>query len=112
MKKLCFLIALLTGITALAGDGGFLFVTFKGEQTPMSEQIYFALSKDGQNWSALNNSQPVLVSTLGEKGVRDPYLLRAHDGKKFYLIATDLSINLNHDWGRAQEAASSQLACA
>lgn len=106
MKKLFFLIALLTGTTALARDDGFLFVTFKGEQTPMSEQIYFVLSHDGRQWHALNGSQPVLVSTLGEQGVRDPYLLRSHDGKKFYVIATDLSINRNGDWTRAGQAGS------
>lgn len=108
-KKLFLLVAMLTGTGAWAGDGGFLFVTFKGEQTPMSEQIYFAVSPDGRHWEALNNSQPVLVSTLGEKGVRDPYLLRSQDGKKFYLLATDLSINLNGDWGRAQTAGSKSL---
>lgn len=99
----------LAGFNAVAGEGGYLFVTFKGESSPMSEQIYFATSQDGRNWHALNGSQPVLVSQLGEKGVRDPYLLRSHDGKKFYLLATDLSINLNHDWGRAQEAASKSI---
>ncbi|MGA2854986.1 MAG: 1,4-beta-xylanase, partial [Verrucomicrobiota bacterium] len=62
MKKLFLLIAMLTGIAALAGDGGFLFVTFKGEQTPMSEQIYFVVSHDGRQWNELNNAQPVLVS--------------------------------------------------
>lgn len=100
---------LLAGFSAAAGEGGYLFVTFKGEATPMSEQIYFALSQDGRHWDALNQSKPVLVSTLGEKGVRDPYLLRASDGKKFYLLATDLSINLNPDWGRAQTAASKSI---
>jgi hypothetical protein len=102
-------VVLLAGFSAAAGDGGFLFVTFKGEQTPMSEQIYFALSQDGRKWEALNHTQPVLVSTVGEKGVRDPYLLRSHDGKKFYLLATDLSIHLNRDWGRAQTAASKSI---
>jgi hypothetical protein len=94
---------------AAPAPGGFLFVTFKGEQTPMSEQIYFALSKDGRNWRALNGDQPALVSRVGEKGVRDPYLLRAHDGKKFHLLATDLSINLNGDWGRAVSAGSRSI---
>jgi hypothetical protein len=108
-RKLLFLAAMLAGTWALAGTGGFLFVTFRGEQTPMSEQIYFALSQDGRHWNALNNSQPVLVSTLGEKGVRDPCLIRAHDGKKFYLVATDLSIHLNGDWNRAQTAGSKSL---
>jgi hypothetical protein len=88
---------------------GFLFVTFKGEQTPMSEQIYFASSQDGRNWTALNGTEPVLVSKLGEKGVRDPFLLRARDGKTFYLLATDLSINLTPDWSRAVRAGSRSI---
>lgn len=92
-----------------AAPAGFLFVTFKGEQTPLSEQVYFALSADGRNWSALNQSRPVLVSQLGEKGVRDPYLLRSHDNSKFYLIATDLSINRNGNWSRAVRAGSRSL---
>lgn len=110
MKKMIFLLALFLVATRLPGaEGGFLFVTFKGEQSPMTEQIYFALSQDGRNWRALNGGEPVLVSKIGEKGVRDPYLLRAHDGKTFYLIATDLSINLNHDWGRAVHAGSHSI---
>ena len=109
MKRLYLLIALLTATVVWAGDGGFLFVTFKGEQSPMTEQIYFAVSRDGREWNALNNSEPVLISTVGEKGVRDPYLVRSPNGKKFYLLATDLSINLNHDWGRAQTAASKSI---
>lgn len=109
MKKL--LLSLLISTTAaFANDGGYLFVTFKGEQNPMSEQIYFALSKDGRDWQALNDSEPVLVSKLGEKGVRDPYLLRSHDGSKFYLLATDLSINLTRgNWERAVKAASKSI---
>ena len=109
MKKLFLFLGALTGTTVMAGDAGFLFATFKGEQTPMSEQIYFAVSTNGRHWNALNGGQPVLVSTLGEKGVRDPYLLRSHDGKKFYLIATDLSIALNHDWRRAVRSGSKSI---
>lgn len=89
--------------------GGYLFVTFRGEATPMTEQIYFMLSEDGKNWTALNDAEPVLVSNVGEKGVRDPFIIRSSDNKKFYLIATDLSINLNPDWGRAQTAASQSI---
>lgn len=100
---------MLAAVASAFGADGFLFVTFKGEQSPMTEQIYFALSKDGRTWQGLNNAEPVLVSKLGEKGVRDPYLLRAHDRKTFYLIATDLSINLNRDWGRAVRAGSRSI---
>ena len=74
-----------------ANDGGYLFATFKHEGVN-GEQIYFALSQEGRTWSALNQSKPVLVSQVGDKGVRDPFLLRMQDGKKFVLIATDLSI--------------------
>jgi len=90
-------------------DAGFLFVTFQNGRTPLSEQIYFGLSKDGRTWTALNNGNPVLVSTLGEKGVRDPYLLRSHDNKKFYLIATDLSWALNPGGPRSIRAGSRSL---
>jgi hypothetical protein len=108
MKKLMLLMMLAVS-SAFAADGGYLFVTFKGEQTPMTEQIYFALSKDGRQWQALNDAEPVLVSKLGEKGVRDPYILRSHDGSKFYMIATDLSIHLTRDWKRAVEEGSRSL---
>ena len=83
-------------------SGGYLFATFKGEETPLSEQIYLGLSTDGLNWTPLNDGEPVLVSWLGERGVRDPFLLRGQDGETFYLIATDLSVhNINHNWGQA-----------
>jgi sucrose-6-phosphate hydrolase SacC (GH32 family) len=108
-KRLLLMAVLLTSAVAPATEGGFLFATFKGEQTPMSEQVYFALSRDGRNWTALNAAEPVLISKLGEKGMRDPYLLRSHDGTKTFLIATDLSINLNRDWGRAVRAGSKSL---
>jgi sucrose-6-phosphate hydrolase SacC (GH32 family) len=88
---------------------GFLFVTFRGQQDPLDEQIYFALSKDGRNWTALNDGKPVLVSKLGEKGVRDPYLLRSHDKTKFYLLATDLSWALDRSVPRSIRAGSRSL---
>ena len=109
MQRLLLLLLTTFASAAFAADGGFLFVTFTGEQTPMSEQIYFATSADGRKWDGLHGAKPVLVSTLGEKGVRDPYLLRSHDGKKFFLLATDLSINLNRDWNRATHAGSKSI---
>ncbi len=94
--------------SAFAADG-YLFVTFKGEQSPMTEQVYFVTSRDGREWKSLNGGEPVLVSTLGERGVRDPFLIRAQDGSTFFLIATDLSINLNNNWGRAVRAGSKSI---
>ncbi len=109
LKNLFLTLLMFAATTVLAADGGYLFVTFKGEQSPLTEQIYFALSQDGRQWKGLNGGEPVLISTLGEKGVRDPYLLRSHDGNKFYILATDLSINLHRDWGRAQVAGSQSI---
>jgi len=63
-----------------------------------TQQIFFATSKDGLRWKSLNEDQPVLISTMGTKGVRDPFLLRSKDGDKFYILATDLDAN-GGDWG-------------
>ena len=53
---------------------GYLFVHFIGEQEN-GEQIYFAVSEDGMHWQDLNGGQPVLVSDIGESGVRDPFIV-------------------------------------
>lgn len=71
----------------------YLFVHFTGtESRPEEEQIYFSVSADGRNWRILNGGKPVLMSNVGEKGVRDPFIIRSEDGNCFYIIATDLSI--------------------
>jgi len=82
---------------------GYLFGHFIGEQTGDEEQIYFAISEDGLHFKDMNNGKPVLVSTVGEKGARDPYLYRTHDGKKFYAIATDLSIYNRGGWNKNEQ---------
>lgn len=84
---------------------GYLFVTFTGESEE-GEQIYFALSKDGFHWRDLNGGKPVLRSDIGEKGVRDPFLLRSRDGDRYYLIATDLRIASGKGWEAAVEQGS------
>ncbi|MBB3113122.1 sucrose-6-phosphate hydrolase SacC (GH32 family) [Paenibacillus phyllosphaerae] len=88
---------------------GYLFIHFIGEQED-GEQIYFALSQDGLHWHDLNNQQPVLRSNVGERGVRDPYLLRSADGSRFYLLATDLSIyHRGGDWSQTTITGSRSL---
>jgi hypothetical protein len=90
---------------------GYLFVYFTGEGTADGEQVYFALSQgnDPLHWQELNNAQPVLTSDQGERGVRDPFVIRAPGGDKFYLIATDLRIFGNGDWDRAQRHGSKSI---
>lgn len=76
------------------------------------QQIYFGVSKDGLQWTALNDNEPVLSSTVGDKGVRDPYIIRSIEGDKFYLIATDLDIHhpkYGGDWGKMGGEGSQDL---
>lgn len=56
------------------------------------ERIYFGISEDGLNFTALNNQKFILESTLGTHGLRDPFVIRSHEGDKFYLLATDLNV--------------------
>ena len=77
---------------------GYLFGHFIGEESELGEQIYFAVSEDGLIFKDMNQGTPVLVSTVGEKGVRDPYLYRSKEGDRYFLIATDLSIFHRGGW--------------
>lgn len=80
---------------------GYLFGSFTGSESKASdEQIYFAVSENGYKYTDLNNRKPVLTSTVGEKGVRDPFICRSPEGDRFFLIATDLSIFSRGGWGR------------
>lgn len=82
---------------------GYLFAHFIGEQDDYSEQIYFSVSKDGLHFEDLNGGKPVLISSVGEKGVRDPYLYRSPKDDKFYLVATDLSIYNRGGWFKNEQ---------
>ena len=92
----------------LAETTDYIFAYFTGNSTGQ-EQIYFASSQDGINWEELNEEQPVLESTLGTTGLRDPYILRSAEGDKFYLIATDLCIAKDSNWTTAQTAGSQAI---
>ena len=85
---------------------GYLFAHFTGEQKD-GEQIYFSLSRDGLHWKDLREGQPVLRSGIGEKGARDPFLIRTPD--RFYLIATDLRIEAGKGWETAQYRGSRDM---
>lgn len=82
---------------------GYLFGHFIGEGGPNGEQIYFAVSDDGLNFKDMNGGNPILVSDIGEKGVRDPYLYRSKEGDRYFLIATDLSIFNRGGWFKNEQ---------
>ena len=75
----------------------FAYFTGKGED---QEAIRFAISNDGYNFRTLNNNKPLLnsskISSTG--GLRDPHIMRAEDGKTFYMVATDMNVAKN-SWG-------------
>jgi hypothetical protein len=87
---------------------GYLFSYFTGEGYADGEQVYFAASRgnDPLHWDELNGGEPVLTSSMGDEGVRDPFIIRSPEGDKFYLIATDLKIYGNGNWDYVQRHGS------
>lgn len=99
------------GGTVVTADGGFLLSYFLSEEEPDGEQVRFALS-DGPAptaWTALNGGRPVLSSTVGECGTRDPFLIRDEITGNFVLLATDLKIGPGQDWDRATRGGSDSI---
>ncbi|GAB3535622.1 hypothetical protein GCM10027403_13600 [Arthrobacter tecti] len=81
----------------------YLFAYFAGEDFPDAEQVHFAVSSEDAplSFTPLAGGKPVLQSTLGTGGVRDPFLVRNELAAGFHLIGTDLSIHNDGDWERA-----------
>ena len=72
----------------------YLFVYFTGN-APEKEQICYAVSDDGFNYTPLNEGLPIIGSdTIARsKGVRDPHILRCEDGW-FRMTVTDMRCRL------------------
>lgn len=87
---------------------GYLMAHFTGESAT-GEQIYLAHSDDGLHWNDLNNGAPVLLSTVGTRGVRDPAIVRSPQGDKYWIIATDLRIASGTSWSDAANRGSTSL---
>ena len=91
------------------GEGDQWGKTVDGQRVTKGEQMFFALADvgEGLRFKDMNGSQgsnydslkPVLTSEVGERGVRDPFMLRSPEGDTFYLIATDLSVYTRGGWG-------------
>jgi len=89
---------------------GYVFAYFRDNSLD-GEKIFLAASKGNNalDWEELNGGKPVLTSTEGTKGLRDPFLIRSPDGSTFFLIATDLSIGSGTSWGDAVRVGSRYL---
>lgn len=89
---------------------GYAFAYFTGSTTE-GENIFFAASEgnDALQWTELNDGQPVLTSTYGTTGLRDPFIMRSVEGDTFWLLATDLSIGSGTSWGDSVKTGSRYL---
>lgn len=94
----------------------YLFVHFRETTTPDGEQVYFAISRDGFHWEALNDGKPILWAYYGDHGVRDMTIVRDRNTGRFHIFATDLSLSYgmrgkyNHSWKNISEHGSKDLA--
>ena len=72
----------------------YLFTYFTGN-APEKEQICYAISEDGWNYTPLNDGEPIIESEdIARTGcVRDPHILRGEDGW-FYMVVTDMKSSL------------------
>lgn len=93
-----------------AADSRYLFAYFTAD-TVAGENIFLAASQgnSAMSWDVLGGGAPLVTSTFGEMGLRDPFILRAPEGDRFFLIATDLSIGRNASWDRALDTGSAYL---
>ena len=66
----------------------YLFAFFPSNS---DENIYYALSDNGYDYTVINQNKPVFTAeghtVMG--GLRDPHILRGEDGR-FYMVATDM----------------------
>lgn len=88
-----------------APDAGYAAAYFRSDG---DERIYGAATtgNDFFSFEEVNDGQPVVDNAADTTGHRDPYILRSHDGDKYYMIATDLCIGCGTGWGEAQSNGS------
>ena len=62
----------------------YLFAHFREKLTPDGEQIYFAVSKNGYDFTAVNGSKPVITCDKGEMGCRDIDVIRLNRNRPLH----------------------------
>lgn len=85
---------LLAAVTATNARNKYLFVYFTGNE-PRQEQIRYAISDDGFNYTPLNGGKPIVASdSIALTGcVRDPHILHSKSGE-YLMVATDMRSSL------------------
>ncbi len=79
--------------TGTADTEAYVWAFFTGEGAG-AERVSLAASKgnDALAWNTLNDGEPLFTSELGTEGLRDPFIIRAPEGDRFYMLATDLKV--------------------
>ncbi len=99
----------------MSSHKNYLFVHFRETTSPEGEQVYFALSRDGFHWEALNDGRPILWAYYGDHGVRDMTIFRDPKTGVCHIFATDLSLSYGmrgkyaHSWANIREHGSKSL---
>jgi hypothetical protein len=88
-----------------APDAGYAAAYFRSDA---DERIYAAATTENDvfTFEEVNGGAPVVSNEADTTGHRDPYILRSHDGDRYYMIATDLCIGCGTSWGEAQSNGS------
>lgn len=76
----------------------YLFAHFTDGKEGDREHVWFSVSRDGLNWTDLGSDEPLLSSSVGTTGVRDPFILYDENRKKYVIIATDLCTTKGGSW--------------
>lgn len=75
------------------GDDFYLFSYFTGDTTE-GQQLHYAISRDGLNFTPLFDGKPVMASdTISlSGGIRDPHILKCDDGW-YRMVLTDMDMS-------------------
>ncbi len=76
----------------------YLFPHFTDGKNGDRECVWFAVSRDGLNWTDLGSDEPSLYSSVGTTGIRDPFVLYDEKREKYVIIATDLCTTKGGNW--------------
>lgn len=68
----------LKNIVLLDEYAGYILTYFGGKEE--SKEMYMGYSYDGLHWMRLNNADAVLTSKIGQRQIRDPFIVRQKDG--------------------------------
>lgn len=91
-----------------APNAGYAAAYFRSDS---DEKIYEAATSGNSffSFSPVAGGNPVITSNADTTGLRDPFILRSHEGDRYYMVATDLCIGCGTSWGDSQSKGSLKI---